>query len=240
MASTLDQIVDDPNRDYGDKIVAIEPGGVEFIPLDERHGTPRQMFWTWTSPNMEFATIGVGILGPLLGLTFWQSVTAIIVGTAMGSVTHGVLSSWGPGHGFAQMIISRSAFGFFGNFLPAGINAVVAGIGWFAVNSVSGALALHALLDAIPKWTCLLVVVTAQLLVAFFGHNLVHAFEKYAFPILAVVFLIAIGWILSKSHPGSLAGGGGPGVVADHDGRDVRLRRRVEPLRGGLHALPRS
>src|SRR3954452_1518632 len=115
-------VVQDPSRDYGDKVVAVEPGGVEFIPLAERHGTPLQMLWTWTSPNLEFATVGVGILGPLFfGLSFWQSFLAIVLGTALGSSTHGVLSTWGPGHGLAQMVISRSGFGFLGNILPAGI-----------------------------------------------------------------------------------------------------------------------
>ena len=56
-------VEDDPSRNYGDRVVAVEPGGVEFIPLDERHGRPLQLLWTWTSPNMEFATVGVGILG---------------------------------------------------------------------------------------------------------------------------------------------------------------------------------
>ncbi|UQX88245.1 cytosine permease [Jatrophihabitans telluris] len=197
-------IVDDPNRNYGDKVVAVEPGGVEFIPLDERHGRPLQMLWTWTSPNMEFATVGVGILGPLFfGLSFWQSVWAIVLGTAVGAGTQGILSSWGPGHGLPQMVISRSAFGFFGNILPAGINALVAGIGWFAVNSVSGALALHALVHALPKGGCLVIVVAAELALAFFGHNLVQAFERYAFPVLAVIFVVASIWVLTKSHPGA-------------------------------------
>jgi len=43
-----------------------------------------------------------------------------------------------------------------------------------------------------------------QIAIAFFGHNLVHAFERYAFPILAVIFLITTVWILSKSHPGAV------------------------------------
>ncbi len=211
-STVLQPVLHDPDRDYGAKVVAVEPGGIEFIPLDERHGRPLQLLWTWTSPNMEFATIGVGILGPLFfGLSFWQSLLAIVLGTALGSATHGVLSSWGPGHGLAQMVISRSGFGFLGNILPAGINALVAGVGWFAVNSVSGALALHALVDALPKPACLVIVVTAQMLIAFFGHNLVHAFEKYAFPVLAVVFVIAAVVVLSKSHPGAASGGGGIG-----------------------------
>ena len=41
----------------------VEPGGAEFIPLHERHGKPLQLFWTWTSPNLEFATVFVGVLG---------------------------------------------------------------------------------------------------------------------------------------------------------------------------------
>ena len=47
---------------YGTQVFEVEPGGAEFIPLNERHGRPIQLFWTWTSPNMEFATIFVGML----------------------------------------------------------------------------------------------------------------------------------------------------------------------------------
>jgi len=45
--------------------------------------------------------------------------------------------------------------------------------------------------------------VLAQIAVAFFGHNLVHMFERLAFPFLVVVFLIASVVIVSKSHPGA-------------------------------------
>ena len=87
---------------YGAKVATIEPGGAEYIPLSERHGKPLQQFWTWVSPNMEFATIFVGIIG-----------------------------------------------------------------------------------------------------VWFFGHNLVHAFERWAFPVLVVIFAIAAGVIFSKAHYGA-------------------------------------
>jgi NCS1 nucleoside transporter family len=192
---------DDPDRDYGARVAAVEPGSVEPIPLNERHGRPIQLLWTWTSPNMEFATITVGLLGPIaFGMSFWQSFVAIVAGTALGSLSHAVLSSWGPRHGLPQMVLSRSGFGFLGNILPAGINSVVAGIGWFAVNSVSGALALHALFHGLPKWLCLLIIVVAQIVIAFLGHNLIHAFERYAFPVLTVIFIVASIVILTKAH----------------------------------------
>ena len=189
---------------YGARTVAVEPGGVDRIPESERHGRPSQLLWTWSSPNLEFATVAVGILGPLaFGLTFWQSVAAIVLGTVLGSTTHGVLSTWGPPTGLCQMVLSRTGFGFVGNILPAGLNAVIAGIGWFAVNSVSGALALHVLLSALPTWLCLLLVVAAQMGIAFYGHNLVQAFERYAGPVLAVVFLVGAIVVFSKSDPGA-------------------------------------
>ena len=196
---------------YGTKVAAVEPGGAEFTPLNERHGRPLQLFWTWTSPNFEFATVFVGVIGvAFFGLNFWQATLALVIGTALGSVTHGLLSAQGPSHGVPQMVISRLGFGYWGNMLPAGLNSITAGIGWFAVNSVSGTFALNTLTH-LPKALCLVIIVLAQIVIAFFGHNLVHAFERYAFPILAIIFLVAVCWIFAKSSPGAPSHGGGIG-----------------------------
>ncbi|HXS64696.1 MAG TPA: cytosine permease [Streptosporangiaceae bacterium] len=200
---------------YGSKVAAVEPGGAEFIPLADRHGKPYQQFLTWVSPNMEFATIFVGVIGVwFFGLSFWMATLAIVLGSAVGSVSMGFLAARGPLHGVPQMVLSRIGFGFLGNIFPAGVNSLVAGVGWFAVNSVSGAFALNALLHW-PKALCLLIIVLLQIAVAFFGHNLVHVFERWSFPFLVVVFAIASIVILTKanfsapSHPftgGTLGG----------------------------------
>jgi len=188
---------------YGTQVIAVEPGGAEFIPLNERHGRPIQLFWTWTSPNMEFATIFVGVLAVAgFGLGFWAAALAMILGSGLGALIQGVLSMRGPAYGVPQMVLSRLGYGYWGNALPAGLMSVTAGIGWFAVNSISGAFALNVL----THWhlvLCLLIIVVVQVAVAFFGYNLVHLFERWAFPLLAVVFLIASGVILSKAHPGA-------------------------------------
>src|SRR5438067_1083222 len=156
MASTQDieQLVPVREGEYGERVATVEPGGVEFIPLRERHGRPIQMFWTWLSPNLEFATIFIGILCvAILGLSFTQAAVAIVLGTALGSLTHGILSSWGPKYGVPMMVQSRGAFSFLGNILPAGLNAATGAVGWFIVNSVSGAFAIQALTGgALPFW----------------------------------------------------------------------------------------
>jgi NCS1 family nucleobase:cation symporter-1 len=196
---------------YGSKIATIEPGGAEYIPLTERHGKPYQQFWTWVSPNMEFATIFVGVIGVwFFGQSFWMAALAIVLGSALGSISMSFLAARGPRYGVPQMVLSRIGFGFLGNILPAGINALVAGVGWFAVNSVSGAFALNALLGWNDK-VCLLIIVVVQIAVAFFGHNLVHAFERYAFPVLVIIFLIASVVIVGKAHPSAVHETGGLG-----------------------------
>ncbi len=188
---------------YGDRVVAVEPGGVEFIPLRERHGRPLDLLWTWISPNLEFATVFVGVIPvAYFGGAFWPTALALVAGAALGSLTHAVLSSWGPRFGVPQMVQARGAFGYRGNVLPAGLNAFTAGVGWFIVNSVSGAFALQSLIGW-HFWIGYAIVVAAQVGVAFLGHNLVHAFERAVLPYLGVVFALATIVILVKTHFGA-------------------------------------
>src|SRR5438270_12583675 len=187
--------------DYGERVATVEPGGVEYIALRERHGKPIHLLWTWRSPNLEFATVYVGGLGiAIFGLNMWETASAIVIGTALGSLTHWVLSSWGPKFGVPMMVQSRGAFGFLGNVLPAGLNAFTGAIGWFIVNSVSGAFALQALSNgALTFWLAFLIIVVAQVAIATFGHNLIHVFERYALPVLGIVFLVACASIFSHA-----------------------------------------
>ena len=196
---------------YRDQIVAVEPGGNEYIAEADRHGKPSQLFWTWTSPNLEFATIFVGVLAvAVFGMNFWQAALGIVIGTGLGAIAHYFLSARGPLHGVPQMVLGRLAFGFKGNAVPAVLMSVTAGVGWFATNSVSGAYALATLFGFGPLLG-LVIIVLLQTGLAFFGHNLVQAFERWTFPVLAVIFAIASVVILSKSHFGAPAGAGGVG-----------------------------
>src|ERR1700737_2992242 len=173
--------------------------------MRERHGKPIDLFWTWLSPNLEFATIFIGVIAvAFLGLNLWQAALAIIVGTVLGSVTHAILSSWGPKFGVPMMVESRGAFGFLGNILPAGLNAFTGAFGWFIVNSVSGAFAIQALLPSLslPFWLAFLVIVVAQVVIATLGHNLIHMFERWALPLLGIVFGLACIFVFANGNYG--------------------------------------
>jgi len=182
---------------YGANVMAVEPGGIEAIPDQDRHGKARDLFALWTSPNLEFATIYVGALGMFFGLSFTQAVIGVILGNGLGALFQYFLTQDGPRYGVTQMVLSRAAFGRVGNIFPSISNALGSGIGWFAVNSVSGAFALNTLTH-MNLTLSLLIVAIAQVLIAFVGHNLVQTVEKYLMPYLVVVFAIAAIIVFTK------------------------------------------
>ena len=124
-------------------------------------------------------------------------------------MTHGILSAMGPRFGVPQMVESRAAFGYFGSFLPAALNWLTASFGWFIVNSVSGTFALVTLTQLLNNnkpvlsfQVAFVIVVIAQVIVAFIGHNLIHQFERVIFPYLAIVFGLATIIVLAKANMG--------------------------------------
>jgi NCS1 family nucleobase:cation symporter-1 len=100
------------------------------------------------------------------------------------------------------MVLGRTAFGRRGNIIPAATSTLVAGIGWFAVNTTSGAFALTSLTGlAVPVSVTIIILV--QVVAAFIGHNFIQKFERYAFFYLAAVFAIVSIIVVSQ---GKLAG----------------------------------
>jgi NCS1 family nucleobase:cation symporter-1 len=77
------------------------------------------------------------------------------------------------------------------------MSTLVAGIGWFAVNTVSGTFALVALLPGVGVLGALAIIIVFQVGVAFVGHNLIQKWERYLSYFQAVVWVIVIVVVLS-------------------------------------------
>ena len=99
------------------------------------------------------------------------------------------------------MVLSRRAFGRDGNAGPA-VLAFLAGVGWFAIDSVFGAQAL-AVLAHVGYPLALTVLLVAQIALAVYGHNAIHAFERYAGIVLAVGFAVIAFGTLTRAHVGA-------------------------------------
>ncbi len=189
-------------QSYGASVVAVEPHGLDAIGANERHGRPTDLFRLWFAANAETATFAVGILTTaLFGTSFVGAALGIVLGNALAYAVVGALSRGGPRFGLPQMVVSRRAFGRDGNAGPA-VLAFLAGVGWFAIDSVFGAQALAALAH-IAYPLALTILLAAQIALAVYGHNAIHAFERYAGVLLALGFTaIAIG-TLAHAHLGA-------------------------------------
>jgi NCS1 family nucleobase:cation symporter-1 len=141
----------------------------------------------WFGANAETATFAVGILSvALYGTSLRGAAFGLLVGNALAYVVVGLLSRMGPRFGLPQMVASRRAFGRDGNVLPA-VLAFLAGVGWFAVDSVFGAQALGALAH-LSYPVALVLLLVAQVALAVYGHNAIHAFERVASVALLIGF----------------------------------------------------
>ena len=78
--------------------------------------------------------------------------------------------------------------------------AFLAGVGWFAVDSVFGAQALGALAHVgFPLALAMLLIV--QVAIAVYGHNAIHLFERYASVALVAGFAVIAAATVAYAHP---------------------------------------
>ena len=186
---------------YGEEVLHVEPHGIDPISSQERHGKPGSLFTLWFSANLEFATLTLGVLSVgLFGLSMAQAALSILVGTVLGALCIGVLTTFGYRWGIPQLIQSRGAFGFFGNFIPSGFN-FIAGIGWYAVNTVLGVYALQWLLP-IGFVASLIIMIVLQAVVSIYGHNLIHWVERVSALVLGIIFVIVTAYAVGHIHFG--------------------------------------
>lgn len=184
---------------YKDQVLEIEPLGTEFVPPEERHGTARSLFGLWFSANAEIATWMVGLFTvALYGTGFRDAAIGIVAGNILGFGLLGILSTFGPRYGVPQMVASRLAFGWSGNALPAGLS-FLAGVGWFAINTIFGAYALQSV-TGMNYFFSLGLMLVLQIVLAVYGYNMIHAFERVAAVLLAIGFLVLGAATFTKAH----------------------------------------
>ena len=174
---------------YGASARTIEPYGIEHIPETDRHGKPYTQFTTWLSANLTLSLLITGFFPALLGLSVWQSISAVVVGSLLGALLMGVLSTMGVRLGVPVQIQARGPLGFLGNLLPVSFVNVFASVGWAVVNTVFAALALQQIIN-IPFWLGAGLIFAVVAIFSVWGYNLLHLINKIGSVILGVLFLI--------------------------------------------------
>jgi len=193
----------------------IESKGIAQVTADESHGRPRALFGLWMAANIEFATLTTGALATgAFGLSATSALIAILIGNVVGGLILAAFASYGVEYGLPQMIQGAAWFGRLGNRLPSFLNCF-GGFSWFAVNTIIGGYALQTVLGT-PLIPNILILCIVQVAIAFVGHDLIHAAEKYFYYLLVVIFAIFSIIIISHTpslpaaQPKSMGNVGGP------------------------------
>ena len=167
--------------------LAVETHGIAPIPPENRYGTARRLFTVWFAPQVNMTVLFTGTLAVTLGLGFWLGLLAMTIGTVLGSLAVGYLSTWGPRTGTAQLPNARMAFG-----ATVPVVAVVqwlSSIAWDGLVGLFGGEALAELLG-IPFWLAVLIVLAAQAVVGVFGYEVIHRMQAFMTVILFVTFAV--------------------------------------------------
>ncbi len=177
-----------------DRPAVVEKAGIEHIPAEARHGSPGRIFTLWFAANLTIADYVVGVLCVLrspygFGLTVSQAIPILLVGNLLGGLFVGLAAAMGPSLGFPQMMSSRSSFGRLGNYIPGALNWTST-VGWFTVNTILAVFALQVIFPGANFAAGAAAYVVIQALIAIYGHDFIHLFEKVMSIVLGLLFLL--------------------------------------------------
>jgi purine-cytosine permease-like protein len=166
----------------------IEARSIDWVPLNERRGKAWSLFPLWFMSNANVTTLATGMLGAAMGASLLTSLTAIVLGVAVGTIFTAFHSAQGPQLGLPQMIQSRAQFGYRGVILICAI-VVFSLVGFNMFNQMLGAqiLTMTTGVDANALWYVLISAVS--LVLAIFGYHWIHATQKW----LTLLFLATFG-----------------------------------------------
>src|SRR5580658_8259991 len=111
------------NREQASRL---EFATIRPIPLNERHGTARDLFTVWFGSNLMLLTIVTGGLAvTVFALPFVWAVVGLAIGNLVGAVFMALHAAQGPWLGVPQMVQTRGQFGSLGSLLVVGIVIVM-------------------------------------------------------------------------------------------------------------------
>lgn len=199
--------------DQRNELGTVETRGIDFIPNDERDGSPRALFWVFIGAQLSFTVIVFGWLPITYGLSWWSSVTAIVTGLLIGCAIYAPFALFGPRTGTNSAVSSGAHFGVVGR-LVGSILAMITAVGFFAISIWTGGDALvagaHSLLGT-PENNAMSVLGYAitgliTIVIAVYGYATVVAAQKFVIPILGGLMLLGIIALAGKFDP-DYAGG---------------------------------
>jgi NCS1 nucleoside transporter family len=176
--------------------------GVESQAIDRKRPEDRApvswhsqatMALLWASGTMNVSCFATGFLGWDFGLSLKQSILICIFASILGGAVSGFCATMGAPTGLRQISIGRYSMGWYPNKLVAFLNTVQQ-LGWSAVGCITGGLALQAVSSGhISIAVGIAVIAVCSLCVSFIGLKAILVYEKYAWLVYFIIFMIIFG-----------------------------------------------
>lgn len=164
---------------------------INAVPVTERNKRPSSQFFLWFGSNLTIADFALGFIPIELGLNLLYTIIALVIGTVAGGILLASMSIMGPRTGLPQMMIGRHAFGKSGGKVMSVLQWVNT-TGWLTVNTIIAASALSIMVGATYGYLYVFPVIAVAgtvLAIVYFGHNVIHGFEKTMSVVLGILFL---------------------------------------------------
>lgn len=179
---------------------------IEPISERDRDSTGPQQMWIWAGANIAPLNWALGALGIVLKLGLWDTIAVIVIGNLVGCAIFAAFTVMGHKTGVNQMVLSRSAFGRRGAYLPSGLMFLMT-LCWIGINTyfpVKIAMAILGQFGIPDTWLANLVVITVvmalQVSIGVYGFYAIRTFEKYTVPVTFVIMLVMS--VLAWTRPG--------------------------------------
>src|SRR6476619_4359958 len=149
----------------------VERRSIDFVPENERHGSPAQQFTLWFGANMQITSIVDGALAVLFGADALWAILGLLIGNILGGAVMALHSAQGPRLGLPQMISSRAQFGVLGAVMPL-LLVIVMYLGFAATGTVLAGQAVNKILHVDNSNIGILVFGALTAVVAVTGYRL--------------------------------------------------------------------
>jgi nucleobase:cation symporter-1, NCS1 family len=184
--------------------LAIEANGINVIDESERKGAPAQLFWPWCASNVSVLAVSYGAFVLGFGLSLLQALVAAVLGAVLSFLLVGLVSIAGKRGSAPTLVLSRAAFGRFGNSLPAAVSYLLL-VGWetvlvslatFATATVFGRLGWGD--GSLTKVVAFLVVAGVIVAAGILGFDAIMRLQKWLTVAMIAVTLLYI--VLTFDH----------------------------------------
>lgn len=161
----------------------------------------RPVHWTeelsmallWASGTMNISCFATGFIGWEFGLSLKQSIVITIFASILGAALTAYCATFGAATGLRQISVSRYSFGWWPNKLIALLNGIQQ-LGWAAVACITGGLALTAVSDGhVSLVLGIIILAVVALFISCIGLKFILVYERYAWIIFFIIFLIVFG-----------------------------------------------